>query len=241
MEAYIRQAARERGIDPDVAVRVARFEGLRENTWQSYVMQPYGRERSYGPFQLHVAPKGRPQGLGNAFIRQTGLDPSDPATWRQGVDFALNSALRSGWGPWFGAGKAGVGNWTGIKPGAAPVALLSASYARPPAPVPGIRPSLESAMPIPLPQARPAPMSFMDGIRQTFVPQSAGRAGTLGGLLGALGRMGGDSRMPGPVPMQPIRNAPASIPRQWAGAASPYPENGVLQRLLDRLGIQEQG
>lgn len=117
VEAYIRQAAIARGIDPDVAVRVARTEGLGEGIWQSNVMLDYGRERSYGPFQLHVAPEGRRPGLGNAFKAKTGLDPADPSTWRQGVDFALDNAATGGWGPWFGAKKIGITGKMGIGEG----------------------------------------------------------------------------------------------------------------------------
>lgn len=117
MEAYIRQAAVARGINPDVAVRVARTEGLAPDTWQSNVILDYGREQSYGPFQLHVAPKGRKPGLGNAFIAKTGLDPADPRYWKQGVDFALDNAVQGGWGPWFGAKKIGIVGKMGINGG----------------------------------------------------------------------------------------------------------------------------
>lgn len=119
MEAYIRQAAQARGIDPDVAVRVARSEGLKDGTWQATGMLDYGRERSYGPFQLHVAPQGYRQGMGNDFLAQTGLDPSDPKNWKQGVDFALDQAAKGGWGPWFGAKKVGITGMAGINGGKA--------------------------------------------------------------------------------------------------------------------------
>jgi hypothetical protein len=118
-EAYIRQAAAARGIDPDVAIRVARSEGLGKDIWQSNVTLGYGRERSYGPFQLHVAPEGRRPGLGNAFIKETGLDPSNPGTWKQGVDYALDKAAKTGWGDWFGAKKLGITGFYGIKNGKA--------------------------------------------------------------------------------------------------------------------------
>lgn len=114
MEAYIRQAAQARGIDPDIAVRVARSEGLAPKTWQSNVVLDYGREQSYGPFQLHVAPKGRKPGMGNDFVKATGLNPADPSTWKQGVDFALDNAAKGGWAPWFGRKNVGVGVWDGI-------------------------------------------------------------------------------------------------------------------------------
>lgn len=114
MEAYIRQAAQARGIDQDVAVRVARSEGLAPDTWQSNVRLKYGREQSYGPFQLHVAPEGYRPGMGNDFVKSTGLNPADPSTWKQGVDFALNNAATGGWGPWFGRKNVDVGIWDGI-------------------------------------------------------------------------------------------------------------------------------
>lgn len=119
MEAYIRQAAAARGINPDIAVRVARSEGLAPDTWQSNVTLKYGREQSYGPFQLHVAPAGYKPGMGNDFVKATGLDPSDPSTWKQGVDFALDNAAKGGWGPWFGAKGVGITGMMGIKDGKA--------------------------------------------------------------------------------------------------------------------------
>ena len=103
LESYIRKAAKVRGLDPDIAVKVAKKEGLQEGTWQSNFMQPYGRERSYGPLQLHVAPEGRPQGLGNVFIKQTGLDPSNKANVLRTIDFGLDVVQKKGWGQWYGA------------------------------------------------------------------------------------------------------------------------------------------
>lgn len=96
--AYIVQAAQKRGIDPNVALRVARSEGLNQYT---------GDEgSSFGPFQLHygnVAPGGnRVGGLGDVFTQRTGLDARDPRTWRQQIDFSLDEASKGGWGPWHG-------------------------------------------------------------------------------------------------------------------------------------------
>lgn len=122
MEAFIRRRAAELGIDPDVAVRVARSEGLAANTWQSNLQQPYGREASYGPFQLHVDPTGKRPGMGNAFMKATGLNPADPDTWDEGVDFALQQARKGGWGPWMGAKKIGVTGFMGIDGKPSPVA-----------------------------------------------------------------------------------------------------------------------
>jgi hypothetical protein len=103
-EAYIRSAASARGIDPDVAVKVARSEGL----GGAYA----GDEgSSFGPFQLHYGnvpgtSKGNAvPGLGDLFTKTTGLHASDPSTTRAQIDFALDQAVKSGWGPWHG--------WTG--------------------------------------------------------------------------------------------------------------------------------
>lgn len=108
MEAYIRRAAMQRGIDPDIALKVARSEGLQPGTWQSNVMKGGVREPSYGPFQLY---KG---GMGADFQKATGLDPADPSTAYQGVDFALDNAAKGGWGPWYGAKSAGIAPMQGI-------------------------------------------------------------------------------------------------------------------------------
>jgi hypothetical protein len=108
-EKYIRQAAAARGIDPDVAVAVARSEGLREGVWQSNVVKNGRREPSYGPFQLYTG-----GGLGNEFMNRTGLDPADPNNLYAGIDFALDHASKNGWGSWYGARDTGIPDWAGI-------------------------------------------------------------------------------------------------------------------------------
>lgn len=117
LEAYIRAAAVKRGIDPDVAVRVAKSEGgLKDPTRQSDVMKNGVREPSYGPFQLLVGggDTGFPAGLGNDFMRVTGLDPRKPENAYKGIDFALDTAARDGWSRWYGAKAIGLGNRAGI-------------------------------------------------------------------------------------------------------------------------------
>lgn len=129
MEQYIRKAAQARGIDPDIAVRVAKSEGLARNTWQSNVNHPTrGREPSYGPFQLLEGGKGGwPAGMGNDFRRQTGLDPSDPRNAFATVDFALDRAAKGGWSPWYGARNSGIGNMQGIGGNASPMGMTLTS------------------------------------------------------------------------------------------------------------------
>lgn len=95
IEAYIRQAATQRGIDPDVAVQVAKSEGINYTGDQG---------SSFGPYQLHyggVAPGGNAvPGLGDQFTAQTGLHASDPSTIQSQIDFALDNAAQNGWGAW---------------------------------------------------------------------------------------------------------------------------------------------
>ena len=125
-EAFIREYAKSIGIDPNIAIRVARTEGLGDGIWQSNVVLDYGREQSFGDFQLHLAPEGRKPGLGNAFLAQTGLDPRDPANWKAMNMFALDNAKRGGWGPWFGAAKIGIVDKMGIDGSPAPAASYEA-------------------------------------------------------------------------------------------------------------------
>lgn len=122
IEQYIRQAAIQRGIDPDIAVRVAKSEGgLKDPTLQSYSTKNGRREPSYGPFQLLVGggDTGFPVGMGNAALK-AGIDPRDPNQWQRGVDFALDQAKSGGWTPWYGAKAAGLDRWAGIRGGAQP-------------------------------------------------------------------------------------------------------------------------
>lgn len=108
--SYISQAAAKRGIDPDIALKVAKSEGgLSSWNMQSNYVKNGVQEPSFGPFQLY---KGG--GLGNAFMAKTGLDPAFAANGPAGVDFALDHAKQNGWGAWYGAGKAGIGKMDGI-------------------------------------------------------------------------------------------------------------------------------
>lgn len=111
---YIRETAAKYGIDPNVALKVARSEGLSEF---------YGDNgASGGAFQLYT--KG---GLGNEFQKATGLDPLDPKNEKATIDFALKHASQNGWGPWYGAAKVGVGQFDGIGTSPASTAIATAS------------------------------------------------------------------------------------------------------------------
>ncbi|MGQ3080703.1 MULTISPECIES: hypothetical protein [Rhizobium/Agrobacterium group] len=117
--SYIAKAATARGIDPNIALKVAKSEGgLKSWNLQSTYMKNGVQEPSFGPYQLYMG-----GGLGNAFQKKTGLDPRLAANGPAGVDFALDNAKKSGWGAWYGAKKAGIGNWDGIGVGGSNTAV----------------------------------------------------------------------------------------------------------------------
>lgn len=98
IEAYIRQGAIQRGMDPDQAVRVFGGEsGLNPNAVGD-------GGSSFGVAQLHyggVAPGSNSvSGLGDIFTNQTGLDARNPHTANAQIDFALDYAKQNGWGAW---------------------------------------------------------------------------------------------------------------------------------------------
>jgi hypothetical protein len=75
--------------------------------------KPGDNGTSFGPFQLHFAPDGR--AMGDDFRRDTGLDPRDPKTWKDQVDYAMKRAAMGGWAPWTTTmNKLGLNQWSGI-------------------------------------------------------------------------------------------------------------------------------
>lgn len=117
VEAFARKTAGDLGIDPDIAVRVMRSEGL-NTTDPSRGKNGAGDDNSsFGPMQLHYGGKSQQfpnAGLGDEFTKATGLDASDPSTWRQQIEFGLNYAKENGWSSWMGARNAGIGRFDGI-------------------------------------------------------------------------------------------------------------------------------
>lgn len=114
-QQYIIDKSKALGIDPNVALEVARREGGLEGHVQSKVMRNGFQEPSYGPFQLlKGGENGFPMGMGNDFQMRTGLDPADPANTQATIDFALEQAKQVGWSPWYGAKAAGITGMEGI-------------------------------------------------------------------------------------------------------------------------------
>jgi hypothetical protein len=127
IEAYLRQAARIRGIDENAVVALAKAEGgLTDPVRQSLGSQHGVREQSYGPLQLNIAP-----GAMGARAIAAGIDPRKPEQWQQAVDFALNEAARTGnWKAWAGRHNAGIGDFGGLG-GAKPVGITLTSTPTP--------------------------------------------------------------------------------------------------------------
>ncbi len=101
MEPHIRAAAQKYGVDQDTALRVAKSEGLLSFLGDN--------GKSGGAFQLYTG-----GGVGNQFQKETGLNPLDPANEPATIDYAMKTAARGGWGPWYGAKKIGVTGMMGI-------------------------------------------------------------------------------------------------------------------------------
>jgi len=129
MAAYIRNSAARHGIDPDIALRIANSEGLRGSI-PGVRNTPGDKGTSFGPFQLHYAskiPGLTLGGLGDVYTRETGHHASDPAHWKEQIDFAMKNARKSGWGAWHGRIGARVGLRDGIGTYNGPIPSADAS------------------------------------------------------------------------------------------------------------------
>jgi hypothetical protein len=108
VDDYTRKVAQQYNIDPDVASRV-----LAQESSYGQARKPGDNGTSFGPFQLHFAPDGK--AMGDQFMRDTGLDPRDPRTWKQQIDYAMMKAAQGGWAPWTTTmHKLGMNEWSGI-------------------------------------------------------------------------------------------------------------------------------
>lgn len=115
--AAIVRSAKKWGVDPKVALRVAREEGGVNQYIRAKGRNKTGKlEPAWGPFQLLVGggDTGYVEGMGNQMIRERGLDPRDPANAEAGIDFAMEQASKHGWGQWYGAEKVGIVGKMGI-------------------------------------------------------------------------------------------------------------------------------
>lgn len=213
----IRQAAAKYGVDPDVALRVAKSEGGIDQYIQSRVKKNGVQEPSFGPFQLLVGGKGTgfPEGMGNQMIRETGLDPRNPANAGAAIDFAMKQASQKGWGQWYGAKAVGIGNYDGIggRPATRGVSIASRAAAQPAvtvasgAPAPALPAAVNVATPgagmmsegTPVADINKFPeapvMSAWDNLKNGDLKGAVTAAGknsnVMGGLAALAGAMGG--------------------------------------------------
>jgi hypothetical protein len=216
IEAYIRQSALSRGIDPDTAVKVAMSEGgLNDPVRQSDYRNNGVRETSYGPFQLRIG-----GGLGDAALK-AGVDPRDPNQWQKGVDFALDQVKSGGWGPWMGAKKQGITGMMGVGTTPATAGTAIASNATSPSSV------TQSPAPTAMAAAQPA-------------PQRVDLAGQmLGGVKDTLGSVG--KAMTASAQNQPSLAGLAPDPVSLANApdiASIDPQQAQIQQQRMALALQ---
>ena len=98
-EAFIRDYAAKIGVNPDVALGIARAEGLNATGFRtpnqaSTVDVSGGQPFSFGDFQLNV--KG---GMGVDALK-AGIDPADAAQWQKADMFALDRMKAGGIAPW---------------------------------------------------------------------------------------------------------------------------------------------
>lgn len=117
LEDMARRAAIAEGIDPDLFIRVGNAEGgFKDPTRRAEYVKNGKREPSYGPYQLLVGggDTGFPEGMGNQMIRETGLDPRNPANAEAAIRFAAKQARLHGWGQWYGAKAQGIVGKMGI-------------------------------------------------------------------------------------------------------------------------------
>jgi hypothetical protein len=106
-EAFIRASAIKAGINPDIAMAVAKSEGFNNFSGDNGT--------SFGAFQLHVTPGGRGHAVGDQFKDLTRLDPSDPKNEHESIMFAMEWAKRYGWHDFHGAANTGIGDRQGIE------------------------------------------------------------------------------------------------------------------------------
>jgi len=116
IEDFITESSHARGIDPSVALRVARSEG---GTDEYSVTGMFDTGWSFWAYQLHYGGPGylhygTVAGMGNTFSKLTSWSPGDPLAWKDAIRYALNRAKTGGWSPWYGAAHVGVSQWEGI-------------------------------------------------------------------------------------------------------------------------------
>jgi hypothetical protein len=136
IRAFVSAQSQLRGIDPMTALTVVSGEGGLEPARRG----TFSTGSSWWPFQLHYGGSGyeylgNQAGMGNDFTAKTGWQPGDPRAWGASTIYALDVAKRQGWGPpggWYGAHKAGITGFSGIRRDPGGNAAFSGSIPPPP-------------------------------------------------------------------------------------------------------------
>jgi len=102
---YIWRRSPQLGVNPALALGIARYEGLNPNTIGSSTFgNPDARGYSFGPFQLYSGSsdpsKIAPGGMAYEFQQKYGQAPSRE-NWQQQVDFSLQTMANRGTSPWY--------------------------------------------------------------------------------------------------------------------------------------------
>jgi len=114
---YIWRRSSNYGVNPSMALGIARYEGLNPNTIGSSTFgNRDARGYSFGPFQLYSGSsdptKIAPGGMAYEFQQKFGQAPSRD-NWRQQVDFSLETIANRGTSPWHAVrDRGGVGRIT---------------------------------------------------------------------------------------------------------------------------------
>ena len=123
IEAFVREAAAARGINPDIAITVANTEGgvTEPARLGDFSGPPWHSGKSWWAYQLHYGGAGTPYaawghtaGMGNGFTTLTGWQPGTSAAWRDAARYALNRVRTGGWGAWYGAAAVGIHDFMGV-------------------------------------------------------------------------------------------------------------------------------
>jgi len=197
---YIYRRAQQLGVDPNMALGIARFEGLNPNTLGA---PTFGNKDaagySFGPFQLYSASpdpsKIAPGGLAYEFQQRFGSAPSRE-NWQQQVDFSLETMKNRGVSPWYAVRDQG---------GVEAITQKGQAFAG----ELGLRPAAVSSAPLAPPSAdAAAPAADTASTAGGILGGLSSLASAIGGLLGGGGGGGGEAATPAPAPSQPPQPQP---------------------------------
>jgi len=202
---YIVSKAQAMGVDPNLALGIAAYEGLNANTIGSPTFgNKDARGYSFGPYQLYSGSPDptriAPGGMAAEFMQKYGEPPS-ASNWQKQVDFSLELMKRRGpagleRGPWYAVRDRG---------GVASITRLGAAYAAQQGVTPGELAPPGAATAAPSAEAVP-PGTPTPTLPQTQgpaagapTPAPAGPAGGTGGV-GSLAGPGGQENVAGSPP-----------------------------------------